>query len=80
VPWSRKGRAIPLFPYGPYGLYRALVPVQGCTLPYLSACTRVHFTSPFIDIIFLMFCWPRIVINPYNMNQQDELFTFNLFQ
>jgi len=20
------------------------VPVQGCTLPYLSACTRVHFT------------------------------------
>jgi len=21
------------FPYGPYGLYRALVPVQGCTLP-----------------------------------------------
>ena len=31
-------------PYGPYGLYRASVPVQGCTLPYLSACTRVHFT------------------------------------
>ena len=23
------------FPYGPYGLYRASVPVQGCTLPYL---------------------------------------------
>jgi len=21
-------------PYGPYGLYRASVPVQGCTLPY----------------------------------------------
>ena len=46
-------------PYGPYGLYRASVPVQGCTLPLpipllplwavrpvqsLSACTRVHFT------------------------------------
>jgi hypothetical protein len=31
-------------PCGPYGLYRASVPVQGCTLPYLSACTRVHFT------------------------------------
>ena len=45
-------------PYGPYGLYRASVPVQGCTsslpiplLPLwtvrsvqsLSACTRVHF-------------------------------------
>jgi hypothetical protein len=24
-------------PYGPYGLYRALVPVQGCTLPYSRA-------------------------------------------
>jgi len=33
VPWSRKGRAIPLLSYGPYGLYRASVPVQGCTLP-----------------------------------------------
>jgi len=46
-------------PYGPYGLYRASVPVQGCTLTLpipllplwtlrpvqsLSACTRVHFT------------------------------------
>ena len=27
-------------------LYLTLVPVQGCTLPYLSACTRVHFTLP----------------------------------
>ena len=33
VPWTWKGRAIPLFPYGPYSLYRASVPVQGCTLP-----------------------------------------------
>jgi len=33
VPWSRKGRAIPLF------LLRAVRPVQS-----LSACTRVHFT------------------------------------
>ena len=23
-------------PYGPYGLYRASVPVQGCTLPFYS--------------------------------------------
>ena len=59
VPWSRKSRAIPLLPYGPYGLYRASVPVQRCTLPLpipllplwtvlpvqsLSACTTVHFT------------------------------------
>ena len=25
-------------------LYLTSVPVQGCTLPYLSTCTRVHFT------------------------------------
>jgi hypothetical protein len=37
VRWSRKGRAILYFPYGPYGLYRALVPV---------ACTRVYFILP----------------------------------
>ena len=35
VLWSRKSRAIPLPPpYEPYGLYRASVPVQGCTFPY----------------------------------------------
>jgi len=28
----------------------------------------------------LMFCRPCIVIYPYNENQQDALFTFNLFQ
>jgi len=33
VPWSRKGRAIPLLPLW------AVRPVQS-----LSACTRVHFT------------------------------------
>ena len=27
-------------------LYLTSVPVQGCTLPYLSACTRVHLTLP----------------------------------
>ena len=37
VLWSRKSRAIPLLLYGLYGLYRALVPVQGCTL--LLPCT-----------------------------------------
>src|SRR5215475_13709465 len=26
-------RAISLLPYGPYGLYRASVPVQGCIVP-----------------------------------------------
>ena len=33
--WSWECRAIPLLSYRPYGLYRASVPVQGCTLPYL---------------------------------------------
>ena len=27
-------------------LYLTSVPVQGCTVPYLSACTRVHCTLP----------------------------------
>ena len=36
VPWSRKGRAIPLLPLW------AVRPVQT-----LSTCTRVHFTVPF---------------------------------
>jgi len=36
VPLSGKSRALYLYsPYGSYGLYRASVPVQGCTLPYL---------------------------------------------
>ena len=57
VPLSRKNKAIPNSPYGPYELYRASVPVQRCTLPLpipllpvwavrpvqsLSACTTVH--------------------------------------
>ena len=44
VPWSRKSRVIPLLPYGPYGLYRASVPVQGRTLPFYFCGTyyRVH--------------------------------------
>jgi len=41
VPWSRKGRAIPLLPLW------AVRPIQS-----LSACTRVHFTSyPFVVLI-----------------------------
>ena len=35
LPWSRKGRAIPLLPLWAVPLYSASVPVQGCTLPYL---------------------------------------------
>ena len=33
---ERPGRdADPYSPYGPYDLYRASVPVQGCTLPFI---------------------------------------------
>ena len=39
VPWSRQYRAIPLLPCGLYGLYRAPLPVQGCTLPFYLACS-----------------------------------------
>jgi hypothetical protein len=42
VPRSRNSRAITLPPYGPYGLYRASVPVQGCTLPYLTTVTQLQ--------------------------------------
>jgi len=35
-------------PYGPYGLYRTSVPVQGCTLPYLYLLGRFEKTKPFI--------------------------------
>ena len=57
--WSRKRKLYLYSPYGPYGLYRASVPVQRCTLPLpiplfplwiiqpvqsLSTCTTVHFT------------------------------------
>jgi len=54
VPWSRKGRAIPLLPLW------AIQPVQS-----LSACTRVHFfntykpmgasTSPIFSEIYLQY-------------------------
>ena len=32
------------------------------------------------SLSFLMFCWPSIMIYSYNKNQQDAIFTFNLFQ
>ena len=36
TPLSRKSRAVPVLPLGPYGLYRASVPVQGCILPFFN--------------------------------------------
>jgi len=41
MPWSWKSRAIPLIPYGPYGLCRASVSVQGWPLPFFSVSTYI---------------------------------------
>ena len=50
-------------PSGLYGLYRASVPVQGCTLPYLSACTRVYYTFLPIIYTFIARHWcPTIIV------------------
>ena len=45
-------------PYGPYGLYRASVPVQGCTLPFFlkrRLCdlliAGLHFVSAMLNIL-----------------------------
>ena len=53
VPLSRKSRAISLKKtYGPYGLYRASVPVQGCTL---LTCFTTHHNSFLVAESFLPF-------------------------
>ena len=44
-------------PYGPYGLYRASVPVQGCTLPLpLPLYNHIDF----ISLYFYWCCWYRV--------------------
>ena len=49
VLWSWKTRARPLHPYGPYGLYRVSVPVQGWPLPFTflvqAVCWYCIFSS-----------------------------------
>ena len=45
---SRSGCTVELYlysPYGPYGLYRASVPLQGCTLPLPYLCKGIPFQS-----------------------------------
>ena len=42
-------------PYGPYGLYRAAVPVQGCTLPYLYCATSWKFARSIPDMVTEIF-------------------------
>jgi len=62
VPWSRKSRAIPLLTLLGYDLYRASVPVQGCTLPFflptlqstleIQIMANYHIYSIFVLILF----------------------------
>jgi len=42
-------------PYGPYGLYRASVPVQGCTLPF----TFGHYTVVIIFRVLFTLALPQ---------------------
>ena len=42
VPWSSKSKAIPLLPLWAVGLYRASVPVQGCT-SYIYIYTYIFY-------------------------------------
>ena len=56
-------------------LYLTSVPVQGCTLPYLSPCTRVHFSFlPFIFYLpFILYFSPHktqgadVLLNDYEL-------------
>jgi len=57
VPWSRKGRAIPLLPLW------TVRPVQS-----LSVCTRVHFTFTFILTLWNMFYRVPIIYLSYPWN------------
>jgi hypothetical protein len=68
--------------------------LQGETLPYWTwRMPKMCWISWIVDglcasqeriycleLTNLIFCWPCIVIYPYNQNQLDALFTFNLFQ
>ena len=60
VLWSRKSRAISLFPYGPYGLYRASVLVQGCTLPFFTLLSYWVFAVQHICVGLLSY-WTFVV-------------------
>jgi hypothetical protein len=74
-------------PYEPYGLYRASVPVQGCTLPYLTlpdiaemwSC-RLGFTYGLSMVVlsytfFLQCAWN----NAYNKVKKNHLNPLGLY-
>jgi len=66
VPWSRKGRAIILFPSRPYDLYRASVHVQACTLAFYPSLlftflpdSLIYLFTQFSDLPF----YPSLLFN-----------------
>ena len=40
-------------PYGPYGLYRTSVPVQGCTLPFSHYCVSMGNDIALLCVMYL---------------------------
>jgi hypothetical protein len=52
-------------PYGPYDLYRASVPVQGCTLPY--NVKEINRTSRGMYILFCLLFWVGVTELAINM-------------
>jgi hypothetical protein len=64
-------------PYGPYGLYRASVPVQECTLPFYLTCTFTYLT-PRSRILPQKLPVPQLVKihSPYFMKLRKVIISF----
>jgi hypothetical protein len=59
--------------YGPYGLYRASVPAQGCTLPYLTLQTCEHIdvrtqAEAFVNEML----WATVVLSNETVNGEQR--------
>jgi hypothetical protein len=48
-------------PYGPYGLYRASVPVQGCTLHFIIILQHTTFGLTFAHQQGAQNCWKHLL-------------------
>jgi len=51
VPWSWKGRAIPVLPHGLYGLYWASVPIHGCTLLHNN---HIEYITKIVPVFYIL--------------------------
>ena len=71
VPWSRKSRAISLYLYSSYvayGLSRASVPVQWCTLPF--TLQQIYSTSSFVGFFSL---WGQIIQLHHQIRSDNQI-------